>query len=234
MMPPPESHLTLSPPEKALLTRWIREGAEYRNHWSLEPIAANIACHRSPRTARRAQRQPRSTRSSCEARRGGCHGGAARVTRELIARRLALRSHRPAADARGDRCVRRRSRPDAYARLVDRYLASPAYGERMAMDWLDLARYADTYGYQDDVARDMSAYRDWVISRLQRQSSLRSISHLAARRRSPAATRPAISASPPPSIACIARPTKAAASRRSSAPSTSSTASTRSARRCWG
>ena len=44
----------------------------------------------------------------------------------------------------------------AYERLIDRYLASPAYGERMAMDWLDLARYADTYGYQADVERDMS------------------------------------------------------------------------------
>ena len=53
--------------------------------------------------------------------------------------------------------------PGAYARAVDRYLASPAYGERMAMDWLDLARYADTYGYQADFDRDMSPYRDWVI-----------------------------------------------------------------------
>ena len=53
--------------------------------------------------------------------------------------------------------------PAAFERVVDRYLASPAYGERMAMDWLDLARYADTYGYQADVDRDMAPYRDWVI-----------------------------------------------------------------------
>ena len=53
--------------------------------------------------------------------------------------------------------------PRAYERVVDRYLAAPAYGERMAMDWLDLARYADTYGYQADVERDMSPWRDWVI-----------------------------------------------------------------------
>ena len=52
--------------------------------------------------------------------------------------------------------------------MVDRYLASPAYGERMAMDWLDLARYADTYGYQNDFERDMSAYRDWVIEAFNR------------------------------------------------------------------
>ncbi len=58
--------------------------------------------------------------------------------------------------------------PDAYERLVDRLLASPAYGERMAADWLDIARFADTHGYQDDVPRDMSPWRDWVIGAFNR------------------------------------------------------------------
>ncbi len=53
--------------------------------------------------------------------------------------------------------------PKAYEQTVDKFLASPAYGEHLANDWLDLARFADTYGYQADVGRDMSAYRDWVI-----------------------------------------------------------------------
>src|SRR6185436_17825940 len=52
----------------------------------------------------------------------------------------------------------------AYEKLVDRLLASPAYGERQANDWLDLARYADTFGYQADVEKDLSAWRDWVIA----------------------------------------------------------------------
>src|SRR6185295_8392096 len=52
---------------------------------------------------------------------------------------------------------------DRYEQAVDRLLSSPAYGERMASEWLDLARYADTYGYQADVDRDMSPWRDWVI-----------------------------------------------------------------------
>ena len=55
------------------------------------------------------------------------------------------------------------ARPDAYERLVDRLLASPRFGERMAVDWLDLARYADTYGYQADVYRAMWPWRDWVV-----------------------------------------------------------------------
>src|SRR5690606_15500988 len=56
------------------------------------------------------------------------------------------------------------SRPDAYEQAVDRLLASPAYGERMALDWLDAARYADTYGYQADVASNVWPWRDWVIA----------------------------------------------------------------------
>lgn len=161
VMPPPESHLTLSESEKALLTRWIREGAEYRNHWSFEPIAAHIqvpSTVSSPSSstgqidafidARLAQEQVTPTPPA---------------SREALARRLAFDlTGLPPTPAEIDAFVADRA-PDAYARLVDRYLASPAYGERMAMDWLDLARYADTYGYQNDVARDMSAYRDWVI-----------------------------------------------------------------------
>ena len=80
--------------------------------------------------------------------------------------------------------------PDAYERVVDRLLASPAYGERMAADWLDIARFADTHGYQDDVPRDMSPWRDWVIARVQPQHAGGSVHHLAAGGR-PAAQRDA-------------------------------------------
>ena len=58
--------------------------------------------------------------------------------------------------------------PDAYERVVDRLLAAPAYGERMAADWLDIARYADSHGYQDDGMREMWPWRDWVISAFNR------------------------------------------------------------------
>ena len=59
-------------------------------------------------------------------------------------------------------------RPDAYERVVDRLLASPRYGERMATPWLDLARYADTHGYHSDSERQMWPWRDWVIAALNR------------------------------------------------------------------
>ena len=62
--------------------------------------------------------------------------------------------------------------PDAYERVVDRLLASPRYGERMAADWLDLARYADTHGYHSDSQRTMWRWRDWVIEALERRHAL--------------------------------------------------------------
>jgi hypothetical protein len=164
MMPPPESHLALSAPEQALLTRWIREGAEYRNHWSLEPIAAHTPVPAVSRAADGGGRSTNPIDAFIDARLAeGRVTAAPPASREALARRLALDlTGLPPTPAAIDAFVADRA-PDAYARLVDGYLASAAYGERMAMDWLDLARYADTYGYQADVARDMSPYRDWVI-----------------------------------------------------------------------
>jgi hypothetical protein len=159
MMPPPDSHLQLSEAEKALLTRWVVEGADYRAHWSLTPV-------RTP-----AVPEPRGgigTTNPIDAfvRARLDEAGIApapRASPEALIRRLALNlTGLPPTPAEVDAFLADSS-PASYARAVDRYLASPAYGERMAMDWLDLARYADTYGYQADVERDMSPYRDWVI-----------------------------------------------------------------------
>ena len=94
--------------------------------------------------------------------------------------------------------------PAAFARVADRLLASPRFGERMAMDWLDAARYADSFGYQADGDSNVWPWRDWVISRLQRQPAVRPVPHLAAGRR-PAARRHARSSGwPPPSAGCTA------------------------------
>jgi hypothetical protein len=85
------------------------------------------------------------------------------AAREILIRRLALNlTGLPPTPADIDAFLADKS-PDAYEKVVTRYLSSFSYGERMAMDWLDLARFADTYGYQNDVERDMSPWRDWVI-----------------------------------------------------------------------
>ncbi len=85
--------------------------------------------------------------------------------------------------------------PEAYERAVDRLLASPRYGERMALDWLDAARYADTNGYYTDLERQAWPWRDWVIRGLQPQHALRSVHRRAACRR------PAAQATPEQQIA---------------------------------
>ncbi len=181
VMPPPESHLTLSEAEKALLKRWIAEGADYKPHWSLIPVHAveipAVRTNANPidefvreRLERERLRPERGAESPSERERGWGPASIEKGLRpappappEILLRRLALNlTGLPPTPAEIDAFLADRS-PGAYARAADRYLASPAYGERMAMDWLDLARYADTYGYQNDFERDMSPYRDWVI-----------------------------------------------------------------------
>ena len=126
------------------------------------------------------------------------------------------------------------SRPDAYERLVDRLLASPRFGERMAVDWLDVARYADTYGYQADVYRATWPWRDWVVKAFNTNLAFdKFITWQLAGDLLPKPD-PRASCWPRHSIATIARPTRAARSRRSGAPSTSPTARSPSARRFWG
>ena len=159
LMPPSDSHLTLTAAEKELLKRWVLEGAEYKPHWSFIPVqpvtppaSSKGDVWKNPIDVFvRARLEKEKLRVAPQA------------SRETLIRRLALNlTGLPPTPAEIDSFVTDKS-PDAYDKVVTQYLASPAYGERMAMDWLDLARYADTYGYQNDMERDMSAWRDWVI-----------------------------------------------------------------------
>jgi hypothetical protein len=158
-MPPPWSNLAVSPEETALIRRWIEQGAEFKPHWSFIPVEAvkvpEVKDRKWPRNAIDqfvlARLEQESLHPSPEA------------SRETLIRRLSFDlTGLPPGLADIDAFIGDKS-PDAYEKLVDRLLASPHYGERMANDWLDLARYADTYGYQADVDRDMSPWRDWVI-----------------------------------------------------------------------
>ena len=156
MMPPSESHLSLSDGEKALLLRWVNEGADYRPHWAFLPVRSESPP--TPETAANPIDAFIRTRLADAGLRP-----APEASRETFIRRAALTlTGLPPTLAEIDAFLADTS-PKAFEHVIDRYLASPAYGERMAVDWLDLARYADTYGYQADVDRDMSPYRDWVI-----------------------------------------------------------------------
>jgi hypothetical protein len=164
VMPAPESHLELSDYEKALLVRWIDQGAEWKPHWAFTaPTMPAVP----PMPAHEPQSQPidRFVRA-----RLGAHGlePHPEAPKDVLLRRVSLAvTGLPPTPEEVD-AFRRDTSPDAYERVVDRLLASPAYGERMAADWLDIARFADTHGYQDDVPRDMSPWRDWVIAAFNR------------------------------------------------------------------
>lgn len=159
MMPPPASHKTLKPEEKALLKRWIAEGAGYQKHWAFERPAAA-----APPEVRDAAwcRTPvdRFILARLEAEGLQPRPEADRPT--LIRRVAFALTGLPPTVAEVDEFLADKS-PDAYERMVDRYLASPRYGEEMARHWLDVARYADTHGLHLDNEREMYAYRDWVV-----------------------------------------------------------------------
>ncbi len=154
VMPPPKSGSPLKPEEVKLLTDWIKGGAKYSKHWSYEPPAAveppKPGMHpidafiRDRLEKEQLKPQPEADRAT-------------------LARRLSFDlTGLPPAPEDVDAFVNDKA-PDAYERLVDRLLASPAYGEHLGRQWLDLARYADSAGYADDPSRSIWAFRDYVI-----------------------------------------------------------------------
>ncbi|QDT71499.1 Planctomycete cytochrome C [Lacipirellula limnantheis] len=156
-MPPPESHKTLTAEQIELVRRWIAEGAEYEPHWSFIPPQQV-----DPPADAAASVNPIDAFVRARLARDGLSMAPAADRRTLIRRvTLDLTGLPPTLDE--IEAFLADERPDAYERVVDRLLASPRYGERMALDWLDAARYADTHGYHIDSQRDMWAWRDWVI-----------------------------------------------------------------------
>ena len=159
LMPPVKSGKKLSPAQVELLRRWVQEGAKWSGHWAYVkpepppvPAVQNKAWPRNP-------------------------------VDNFVLKRLETEGLKPSPEADRPRLIRRASLDltglpptvaevesflydnsgDAYEKLVDRLLESPHYGERMAQDWLDLARFADSQGYHHDSQRDLWPWRDWVI-----------------------------------------------------------------------
>jgi hypothetical protein len=163
VMPPPSMKKDLNEAQRDILKRWIAAGAKYDPHWAFvkpqRPVALEI---RDPQSAIRnpidafvlARLEQEKLAASPEADR---YTLIRRVSFDLIGL--------PPTPEEVDAFVNDPA-PDAYERLVDRLLASPHYGERWARKWLDLARYADTNGYEKDRPRSIWPYRDWVIDAL--------------------------------------------------------------------
>ncbi len=159
VMPPKKEHRQLSARDREVIRKWIEQGAEYEPHWAyIAPMRPAVppekkdGFSRNPIDAFVLARQQAA---------GLAH--APEADRATLVRRLHLDlTGLPPTQGDVD-AFAKDTRPDAYERLVDRLLASEHYGERMAVWWLDLVRFADTAGYHSDNPRNVWPYRDYVI-----------------------------------------------------------------------
>ena len=160
VMPPPKSHLTLTENQKNLIKTWVEQGAKYEAHWAFVTPPKEIPV-------------PNTTNPSW----------AKNPIDSFILARLEKEKLQPSPAASPERWLRRVTydltglpptqpeidafltdkSPTAHEKVVDRLLASTHFGERMAIPWLDVARYADSFGYQADIQTNAWPYRDWVI-----------------------------------------------------------------------
>jgi hypothetical protein len=161
-MPPAYSNHRLTAEQIATIKRWIDEGARYSRHWSsippkrpALPAVADVEWVKQPIDAFVLQRLDRE----------GLHPNSPAPPSTWLRRASLTLTGLPATLDELDRFQAEvQSQGEvAYERVVDRLLASPTYGERMAMDWLDVAHYADTHGFNNDSERSMWRWRDWVI-----------------------------------------------------------------------
>ena len=158
-MPPPDSGHSLTEKQIALLRRWIDEGAKWDTHWAFTPPRP----HEPPAVTRGGSvRNPIDRFILARLEREGLKPSPEADKTTLLRRVTYDLTGLPPTPAEVDAFVADRS-PDAYEKRVDALLQSPRYGERMAMPWLDAARYADTHGYHIDSHRVMWPWRDWVI-----------------------------------------------------------------------
>jgi hypothetical protein len=159
LMPPPASKLALSDSEKRKVRAWIEQGAEYAQHWAFIP-PKSIALPKVNQAGWCKNELDYLVLAQIE--RQGMHPSQ-EADRETLIRRVTLDlTGLPPTLAEIDAFLSDKE-VGAYERLVERLLQSERYGERMAVEWLDIARYADTYGYQNDRYRAMWPWRDWVV-----------------------------------------------------------------------
>lgn len=163
-MPPPESNKSLTSDQIQLLRRWIEQGARWDEHWAFvppqRPEIPEVLDANWPRNAidhfvlKRLEEEPLRPSPAAE--------------KTALIRRATLDLTGLSPTPQEVDAFLADSSPGAYEKVVDRLLASPAYGERMAMEWLDAARYADSGGYQGDILRSMWPWREWVIEAFNR------------------------------------------------------------------
>jgi len=164
VMPPPAHKKPLSAGQKEILRKWIEQGAIYQKHWAFSlPVAVEPPANTRPGWNGNPVDRFILARLMAEGLEPRPEASRATLIRRVAFALTGL----PPTLAEQEQFERDQS-PQAYEALVDRYLASPRYGEEMARHWLDVARYADTHGLHLDNVREMWAYRDWVVGAFNR------------------------------------------------------------------
>lgn len=158
-MPPPESNLKLTDREIRMIEKWIRQGAVYEPHWAFVPPEKPElpAVSKSDWPVNEidffilAMQEESGMKPN------------SRADKEALLKRLSLDLTGLPPSVEQMEAFMADNSPDAYQKLVDKLLSSPAYGEKMAVYWMDIARFADSHGFQDDSYRSQWPWRDWVI-----------------------------------------------------------------------
>ena len=163
-MPPPDSHKRLTAAQIALLKRWIDSGAPWKEHWAFQaPVKPKPPAVKDAAWVR----NPIDRFILAKLEENGIAPAPAENRRALLRRVSLDATGLPPKPAEIETFLQDPS-PNAYERMVDRYLASPHYGEQRARYWLDAARYGDTHGIHIDNYREIWPYRDWVIAAFNR------------------------------------------------------------------
>ncbi len=158
IMPPAEAKMEMSDGEREILKRWVAQGAAYERHWSfVAPVKVALPAATDANPIDRLVGKKLAAEHLKPSPEAGRYQLIRRVSLDLTGL--------PPDEKEVENFVNDRS-PDAYEKVVDRLLASPHYGERWARRWMDLARYADTNGYEKDRERSIWPWRDWVIRAL--------------------------------------------------------------------
>ena len=158
VMPPPDSHRTLTAAQKEILKRWIAEGAEYKEHWAfVTPVR--------PALPGNGEKHPVDAFVVAKLAQAGLTLSP-EAPKATLLRRLSLDLTGLPPTPEETAAFLADQSPDAYEKQVDRLMASPHYGERMALPWLDASRYADSNGFQQDGDTFQWVWRDWLVKNL--------------------------------------------------------------------
>ncbi|MFY0653372.1 MAG: PSD1 domain-containing protein [Cyclobacteriaceae bacterium] len=159
VMPPPESNMNLSPFEVALIKRWIEQGAEWKPHWSFMVPEKN----KLPKVEMAEWSQNEIDYFVLDKLERLDWRPSSSASKEKLLRRLSFDLTGLSPDIEQIEAFVADDSDIAYEKMVDKYLASSTFGERLATEWIDLARYAETNGIHHDFERNMWPWRDWVI-----------------------------------------------------------------------